>query len=79
MKNLKISFFLLLSFLNYSASQVTSALADKKHVIGIFINPINLSKAFDNISHEKLLVVVKLSNFGIRGNAHAQSSPKLSY
>jgi len=59
--------------LNYSVNQLTSALADKKHVIGIFID---LSKAFDTISHEKLLV--KLSNSGIRGNAHSLLKSYLS-
>ena len=48
--------------LNYSVNYIESCLKNKKHVLGIFID---LSKAFDTISHDKLLY--KLGNYGIRG------------
>ena len=50
--------------LNYSVNHIESLLESKKHVLGIFID---LSKAFDTISHAKL--IAKLNNYGIRGNA----------
>ena len=50
---------------NYSIDHILNGIENKKHVIGIFID---LSKAFDTISHEKLLD--KLENYGIRGNCH---------
>ena len=49
--------------INYSIKYIADNLEQKKHIIGIFLD---LSKAFDTICHNKLLV--KLENYGIRGN-----------
>ena len=48
---------------NYSVKYVADNIEQKKHVVGIFLD---FSKAFDTICHSKLLV--KLQNYGIRGN-----------
>ena len=48
--------------INYSIKYIADKIEQKKHVIGIFLD---LSKAFDTICHEKLLV--KLDSYGIRG------------
>ena len=47
---------------SYSVNKIIEEIEKKNHVIGIFID---LSKAFDTIDHNKLLV--KLENYGIRG------------
>ena len=47
---------------NYSVNKILSELEKSNHVIGIFLD---LSKAFDTISHDKLLI--KLEHYGIRG------------
>ena len=47
---------------NFSVKQILDQIENKQHVIGIFID---LSKAFDTISHEKL--ICKLDFYGIRG------------
>lgn len=49
---------------NYSVDHIIRELESKKHVIGIFID---LSKAFDTISHLKLLQ--KLQFYGVRGKS----------
>ena len=48
--------------INYSINKIINELQECNHVIGIFID---LSKAFDTIDHEKL--IVKLEHYGIRG------------
>ena len=48
---------------NYSINHILQNLEKKNYVIGIFID---LSKAFDTIDHNKLLV--KLEHYGIRGS-----------
>lgn len=47
---------------NYSVNKILNGLEDKQHIIGVFID---LSKAFDTIDHQKLLL--KLEHYGIRG------------
>ena len=59
--------------LNYSVEYIESLRAQKKHVLGVFID---LSKAFDTIDHRKL--VIKLERYGIRGNASQLISSYLS-
>ena len=51
--------------LHESVDAISGANSNNKHVLGIFID---LSKAFDTIDHEILLK--KLENYGIRGQAH---------
>ena len=58
---------------NYSMKIVQDALKNRKHVLGIFID---LSKAFDTIDHNNLLL--KLDRYGIRGNANCLIKSYLS-
>ena len=58
---------------NFAVNKVLWELENKNHIIGIFID---LSKAFDTISHDKLLD--KLNNYGVRGKRLANLEFKLS-
>ena len=49
---------------NLSVKQIIDQIENKRHVIGIFID---LSKAFDTISHDKL--IYKLNCYGLRGSS----------
>ena len=49
--------------LNYSVSHIENCLKNGEHILGIFID---LSKAFDTIDHDLLLI--KLEKYGVRGN-----------
>ena len=51
---------------NYSVNKLLCDIEEKRHVVGIFID---LSKAFDTIDHQKLLI--KLEHYGIRGTCHS--------
>ena len=50
---------------NSSVNKILHEIESKNHVVGVFID---LSKAFDTIDHQKLLV--KLEHYGIRGRCH---------
>ena len=50
---------------NYFVNKLLGEIEKRQHVIGIFID---LSKAFDTIHHQKLLV--KLKHYGIRDKCH---------
>ena len=51
--------------INYSIDKILNEIEKKNHVIGVFID---LSKAFDTIDHQKLLI--KLDHYGLRGSCH---------
>ena len=51
--------------INYFINKILGEIEKKRHVIGIFID---LSKAFDTIDHNKLLI--NLEHYGIRGICH---------
>ena len=59
--------------LNFSINHIQEAMREKQHVLGIFID---LSKAFDTIDHKVLLH--KLSQYGVRGNAYSLFESYLS-
>ena len=59
---------------NYSVNHILQQLGLQKHVIGIFID---LSKAFDTISHSKLLY--KLQFYGVRGKSIDMIKSYLSF
>ena len=59
--------------LNGSIGYIKTAIKNKRHVLGIFID---LRKAFDTIDHSILLT--KLSKYGIRGQKLSLISSYLS-